>query len=185
MQVREVMTTLVHCCQPQDPLSLAARLMWEHDCGALPVVDGERRAVAMLTDRDICMAAYTRGLPLADLRVAEAMSKTLVDCRVDEPLAAAGARMAAQQVHRLPVLDAERRVVGLLSINDLAVTGNERSVVLPADQPLAAAITALRGISHHRDRVPTVVLSTPPKTAPAQPARVAARTGLSPTAVAP
>src|SRR5262245_6101900 len=64
MEVREIMSTDLETCRADDTLDRAARLMWEHDCGVVPVVDHEGTAVGMITDRDICMAAYTQGRPL-------------------------------------------------------------------------------------------------------------------------
>jgi CBS domain-containing protein len=58
-----------------DDLAAAAAVMWDHDCGCVPVVDSENRPIAMLTDRDVCMAAYTQGLPLRAMSVSSAASK--------------------------------------------------------------------------------------------------------------
>jgi predicted transcriptional regulator len=77
-KIEALMTQNPKCCAPNDTMNLAAQLMWENDCGSLPVVDESRRPIAMITDRDICMCAYIRGLPLAALPVSTAMSRTLV-----------------------------------------------------------------------------------------------------------
>jgi CBS domain-containing protein len=63
MNVEQVMNRSVKSCRPGDSLNQAAQLMWENRCGAVPVVDAEFKPVGFLTDRDICMAAYTRGKP--------------------------------------------------------------------------------------------------------------------------
>jgi len=68
--------------------------MWENDCGCVPVVDRAARLIAMLTDRDICMAAYTRGGTLKDIRVSAAMSSELFACRPDDDLLVAQKMMA-------------------------------------------------------------------------------------------
>ena len=75
MKVREVMTTKVEPCRPEDPLSKAAAIMWQQDCGCVPVIDENRKVVGMLTDRDICMATWMKGEPLQDLTVSIPMSK--------------------------------------------------------------------------------------------------------------
>lgn len=75
MNVQDVMTRSVTTCLAQDCLYSVARLLWERDCGSLPIVDRDGRPIAMITDRDVCMAAYTTGKPLHELRVATAMSK--------------------------------------------------------------------------------------------------------------
>jgi CBS-domain-containing membrane protein len=122
------MTQSVRTCSPQDTLDVAARAMWEGDCGTVPVVDDSRRVVGMLTDRDICMAAYTQGKPLAAIPVASAMAKQVVSCRPDDELLIAERAMQKARVRRLPVVDAKGRLAGILSLNDLARnTGKDRA----------------------------------------------------------
>jgi len=96
--------------------------MWERDCGGVPVVarSSEGRVVAMITDRDVCMAAYTTGRPLAALRVCDAMSRELHTCKPGDPAADAEATMRDNQVRRLPVVDDAGNLAGILSIADLA-----------------------------------------------------------------
>lgn len=106
-------------CHINDPLAKVARLLWEQDCGALPVVDESGRVVAMITDRDICMAAYTQGLPLQSIQVRTAMSNQLFSCRPGDPVVEVEKRMGEKQVRRLPVVDDEGRALGILSLNDL------------------------------------------------------------------
>ncbi len=97
----------------------AARIMWEHDCGCVPVVDEGRRVIGMLTDRDACMAAYTQGLRLQDMPVHRAMSNGATACRATDDVDTALGVMATSQVHRLPVVDEEDRLVGIVSVTDL------------------------------------------------------------------
>lgn len=120
MFVKQIMSSPVATCTPESTLNQAAQLMWDYDCGVLPVVDSAGRAVAMLTDRDICMAAYTQGKPLSEIRVASAMSKQLYSCRPEDSVKDAEMLMQEQQLRRIPALDAQGRPVGLLSLNDLA-----------------------------------------------------------------
>jgi predicted transcriptional regulator len=103
-----------------DTLNDAARIMWEHDCGCVPVVEKDGSVVGMVTDRDICMAAYTQGRRVMDMRVASAASKHVVSIRENESLRRAEELMRHAQVRRLPVVDAAGRIVGLLSLSDLA-----------------------------------------------------------------
>jgi CBS domain-containing protein len=120
MKVEELMTTEVGSCRPYDDAGEAAKIMWERDCGAVPVVDQDGRVVAVLTDRDICMAAFTQGRTLADIRVSSAMSRRLWTARADDDVKDAEKTMKAHQVRRLPVVDAEGRLLGILSLSDLA-----------------------------------------------------------------
>lgn len=120
MNVEQLMQRTVHTCRVHHTLNDAAQLMWEHDCGCIPVVDDQGKAIGMLTDRDICMAAYTRGRPLWELCVADAMAPNPRTCRMSESLQDAEKIMRDEQVRRLPVVDRHSRVVGLLSLNDIA-----------------------------------------------------------------
>jgi CBS domain-containing protein len=118
--VHDVMRVRVHTCQPGDTLARAAQLMWEKDVGCLPVVAEGRKATAMITDRDICMASFTQWVHLENALVSSAMSRALISCSPDEPISAAEELMRRYQVRRLAVLDAEGVLVGLISIGDIA-----------------------------------------------------------------
>jgi CBS domain-containing protein len=120
MKVEQVMQCDVKTCRADDTLNTAAQLMWNHDCGCVPVVDGDGHVVGMLTDRDICMAAYTRGMPLDGVQVQDAMSRRVSACQPQDALADAERMMRDNQVHRLPVIDAGGHIVGIVSLNDLA-----------------------------------------------------------------
>lgn len=118
--VRELMTRDVQTCGPDDMLDVPARMMWDHDCGCIPVVDEGGRVVGMITDRDICMATYIKGMALWALRVSNAMSAVVHACRPEDTIAAAERIMREHQVRRLPVIATDGRLVGILSLNDLA-----------------------------------------------------------------
>lgn len=120
MQIEEVMTKDVAFCRVDDSLNVAAQIMWDRDCGCVPVVDLAGRAVGMLTDRDLCMAAYTRGLPLWEIQAGDTMSKELHACRATEAIDVARKRLAAHQIRRVPVVDGNGGLVGILSFSDLA-----------------------------------------------------------------
>ena len=119
-RVGDVMTADPTPCRSGDSLDHAAHVMWERACGCVPVVDDEMRPIAMLTDRDVCMAAYTQGRPLAELRVGSAMSSNLLTADAREPLADAERRLCCYGLRRLPVVDAAGVLVGLLSLSDVA-----------------------------------------------------------------
>jgi CBS domain-containing protein len=119
MRIEEVMTKNVGVCRVEDTLNVAAHIMWERDCGCVPVVDDGGRVVGMLTDRDICMAAYTRGEPLTNLTAGSVMSKIVHACDPNDSVDAAGKRLETHQIRRVPVVNAEGRLVGILSLSDL------------------------------------------------------------------
>ena len=120
MKVEQIMNRNVKACRLQDSLNKAAQIMWEEPCGAVPVVDEQSRPVGFLTDRDICMAAYTQGKPLEALRVEMAMSRKVVLCRAEDDLGSAAQLMQQNRTRRLPVINPDGTLVGLLSLDDLA-----------------------------------------------------------------
>lgn len=120
MRIEQLMSQPAITCRWNDTLNTAARLMWEEDCGVLPVVDEAGRLVGMVTDRDICMAAYTRGLPVSQIAVFGAMATQVFSCHAQEFVDAAERLMSKMQIRRLPVVDEDNRPVGVLSLADLA-----------------------------------------------------------------
>lgn len=122
MKVQDVMTKEVGTCRPTDSLSTAAQLMWERDCGCVPVVsdDGSNQLVGIVTDRDICMATHFRGASPGAVCVGDVMSTKLRTIGPSETPADAEAIMQDAQVRRLPVVDKEQRLIGLVSLADLA-----------------------------------------------------------------
>ncbi|MBI4815329.1 MAG: CBS domain-containing protein [Deltaproteobacteria bacterium] len=119
MLVHELMNRPVVTCSITESMNEAAQRMWERDCGVLPVVDESLKVVGILTDRDICMAAFTQGRPLAEISVGVGMAHDVVYCREADELQEAERAMKSHMVRRLPVLDAEGRAVGMISMNDL------------------------------------------------------------------
>ncbi len=126
MKVHDVMTTDPRCCRSTDTLNDACRIMWDHDCGFVPVVDQEARVVGVLTDRDALMATYTQGEPPTALSLTRVMSTQVVGCRPSDPLQVAETLMRDHQIRRLVVLDDDARLAGVISLNDLATGGTPR-----------------------------------------------------------
>lgn len=120
MEVEKLMTRGVRTCGPSEPMARAAQIMWENDCGVVPVVDGEGKVVAMITDRDICMAALMEGKRLSEMPVSLGSSHGVVKVRDHDSVEVAEAIMQEHQIRRVPVVDAQDRLVGVLSMNDLA-----------------------------------------------------------------
>jgi CBS domain-containing protein len=114
------MTQPVVSCRSGENLHAAARLMWDHDCGAIPVVNDDGQLVGIVTDRDICMATYTQGRAPQDISVLDAMARTVFSSRPEERLADAERLMGEQRIRRLPVVDEGNRPVGMVSLNDIA-----------------------------------------------------------------
>ena len=119
MKIEKVMTRDAHVCSPADTMNHAAQMMWEGDCGFLPVVDGGR-VVGVVTDRDICMGAYTQGVPLWGAPVASVMSNELWTCRPGDDIRDVEGLMKEKMIRRVPVVDPEGALVGVVTIGDLA-----------------------------------------------------------------
>ena len=120
MKVSELMTRGVQSCSIHDNLQRAAQIMWDSDCGCVPVVDDDARVVGMLTDRDICMAGYTQGKPYAAIPVSTAMANPVFGVSEDDLIDTAEALMRDKQIRRFPVLNGDGKLRGILSLNDIA-----------------------------------------------------------------
>lgn len=136
MKAEEWMTRRVQTCHPETSLNEAAHLMWEGDCGVLPVVDDDGRAVGLITDRDICMGAHFQGKDLGGMKVADSMSHRVFACQTSDPIEQVIRCMGDHRVRRVPLLDGAGRVAGILSLNDLvrrlvALSERERSRMTP------------------------------------------------------
>lgn len=132
LEVGDLMTRNVVSVRASEPLSTAAKLLWDYDCGVIPVLeDVGERVVGMVTDRDICMATWSRNLAPSQIFTAEAMSQGLVYCSPTDSIEAAESIMRSRKVRRLPVLDAGGRIVGILSVTDIARVARQPSAARP------------------------------------------------------
>jgi CBS domain-containing protein len=118
MKVKDIMTTEVGYCTPDSNLSTAVSIMWNKDCGAVPVV-ADGKVVGVITDRDVAVAAATTNQPLGNLPVSAVVNGPVHTCQAEDGIEAAIAAMQDNKVRRLPVVDADGALVGIVSINDL------------------------------------------------------------------
>ena len=118
MKVSEVMTTEVETISADQTAREAASFMLRADAGSIPVCDGDR-VVGMITDRDIAVRGVAEGRG-PDTPVSELMSDGIICAHEDENIEDVARRMSSEQVRRLPVLDAEQRLIGIVSLGDLA-----------------------------------------------------------------
>lgn len=142
MKIKELMSHPAVTCPASATLDQAARLMWEFDCGVVPVTDDKGHLTGILTDRDVCMAAYTQGRLLQDLPVTIAMARNVIAVHEDDAVETAEHLMADNQIRRLPVLDYNGHVLGVVSLNDISrlAQSAKRSVV---DRELVSTIAAV------------------------------------------
>lgn len=121
MVIADLMTRNIVTCRADDRLDCPAGLMWKFDVGCVPVLDGQHQhVVGIVTDRDVCMATYTQGKPPHQILVREAMAHEVYSCLPDDNLAEVEEIMRRRRVRRVPVVDLNGRLVGLISLNDLA-----------------------------------------------------------------
>lgn len=123
MRIADAMTRDVQVIKPDQSLVDAARLMADCDCGALPVADNDR-LVGMLTDRDIVVRGLAQG-KTPDTRVQDVMSADVKYCFEDEDLDDVAQNMGDLQVRRLPVVSRDKRLVGIVSLGDIATSDEE------------------------------------------------------------
>jgi CBS domain-containing protein len=148
MKVQDIMTSDVETCGPESDLAAAAAIMWRRDCGAVPIVDAERRIVGMITDRDICMAVCTRHKLATEMKVGEVMSGKVYACAPDDNIRDAMETMQSSQLRRLPVVDADGTLRGILSINDVVLhSGRGRSKKHVSHRD---AMETIKALSEHR-----------------------------------
>src|SRR5271163_613534 len=153
MKVADSMTREVRACTVHDSLNAAARVMWEHDCGCVPVVDSQGRLVGIVTDRDICMAAYTQGVPLEAIPLERVMAARVISCARTDDLDLAHRLMRKHEIHRLPVVDSRGRLTGILSLSDVVNQASQAG----ASSEAVEIIATLSAIRKRRAAAATVV----------------------------
>src|ERR1700741_879095 len=126
MTVRQLQASDVKSVSPDTDLAVVAKLMWDGDCGAVPVVTDDRKVVGMITDRDICIASATRSRPPAEIRASEVIGKGngVHAVKPDDAVRVALRTMRKHRVRRLAVVDRDQRLAGIVSLNDLAINSS-------------------------------------------------------------
>jgi len=148
MKISQLMNRTLVGCRVHDDLSRAAQLLWEHDIGCVPVIDDAGHLAGILTDRDVCMAAYTRGLTLRNIPVTAVMTPHVFTCGGDDDVTTAERTMREQQIRRIPVVDPDRRVVGMISLSDIAQAS------MRGDLPPSEVASVLAVVSRPRTTPP-------------------------------
>jgi CBS domain-containing protein len=125
---REVMTENPACCTPETPLDEVAKLMRQHDCGEIPVIDPAEQPIGVVTDRDIVCRVIAEGKNPMAYPAEICMSQPVATVPMDAPLGDVVAMMEKYQVRRVPVVDERGRCVGMISQADVAWMGGKRDV---------------------------------------------------------
>ncbi|MBZ5541914.1 MAG: CBS domain-containing protein [Acidobacteriia bacterium] len=121
MKVKDVMMGTPYYCQPETNLGSATELMWNANCGFLPVVGSDGKVAGVITDRDICIALGTRGKLSGEITVGEVMVRKIFSCRPEEDIHRALETMKDGRVRRLPVISATGTLVGVVSMDDVVL----------------------------------------------------------------
>lgn len=150
MKVQDIMTSDVQCCGPDTNLAAAAQMMWDSDCGALPVLNVQGQVMGMITDRDICMAAATKNKPASEITVWETVSGKAYTCQMSDDVHTALDIMKRERVRRLPVVDEEGMLQGIVAMNDfLLLAGEAKGGKVPSIS-YEDVVRAMKAISAHR-----------------------------------
>jgi CBS domain-containing protein len=150
MKVQDIMTSDVQCCGPDTNLAAAAKMMWDSDCGALPVLNVEGRVMSVITDRDICMATATKNKPAADITVWETVSGKAQTCQLSDDVHTALDLMKREKVRRLPVVDEDGILQGIVAMNDFVLLAGEAKAGKVPALSYEDVVRAMKGISAHR-----------------------------------
>jgi CBS domain-containing protein len=118
----EVMTKNPACCLPSDPIARAAQWMKRENVGSIPVIESEqsKKLVGIVTDRDLALQVVADGRDVKGTKVADVMTRTVVTCRADDDVQKAVDAMAKNQLRRIPVVDNDSKIVGIISQADVA-----------------------------------------------------------------
>jgi CBS domain-containing protein len=120
LRAGNLMTRDVATVHPNDTAQFAARMMRDHDCGAIPVIERQGRIIGMVTDRDITVRLVASGADIRFAQVQDCMTDEVFACHVDDSLESCMRQMSQHQIRRLPVVDNYDRIVGIISQSDLA-----------------------------------------------------------------
>ena len=150
MNVQDIMTSDVQCCGPDTNLAAAAKMMWDSDCGALPVLNVQGQVMGMITDRDICMAAATKNKPAWDITVWETVSGKVYTCHMSDDVHTALDIMKREKVRRLPVVDEDGILQGIVAINDFVLLAGEAKGGKAPALSYEDVVRTMKAISAHR-----------------------------------
>lgn len=156
MKVRDLMSTKVATIHSDTNLAAAGALMWENDCGILPVVDDSEKLIGVITDRDICIALCTRSARSSELTARDIAISRILSCAPDEDVRTALGTMREAKIHRLPVVNNAGTLEGIVSMDDIvacAEKGDGKTEVGYED-----VVKALQAIGTHHNQ-PLVTLA--------------------------
>jgi CBS domain-containing protein len=155
MKVKELMMGTPYHCPPETNLGAATELLWNGNCGFLPVVDSNGRIQGVVTDRDICIALGTRNRLPGEIAVREVMSQKVFSCSQEDDVHVALQTMKERRVRRLPVISQEEKLVGVVSMDDVLLRAQPTSLGKEPELSSDEVVRTYRAINQRQ--VPQVV----------------------------
>jgi CBS domain-containing protein len=129
MKVFEVMTIDVGFCHPDDNLTKAVQIMWEKDCGIVPVVDAQKRLIGVVTDRDISIAAASRNRRTSSIKAGDMNFRPVKTCAGEDDVKDVLKRMRKYKIRRLCVTNQDKELLGIISLSDILLKAGEKKSV--------------------------------------------------------
>lgn len=154
MHAGQIMSRDVITCDPDDSLAEAVRKMRDHDVGTLLVVDGDERLIGLMTDRDVCFAALASERPLKDIRVKSAMTSHVYSMMDTDRIQDIESVMTTYKIHRVPIVDRENHVLGVVSLSDIAREASRELRERHPDVTDADLVTTLSQVCKAKGLIP-------------------------------
>ncbi|MCI0659553.1 MAG: CBS domain-containing protein [Acidobacteria bacterium] len=139
-------------CRPETNLAAVATIMWDGDCGVMPVVNEEGKVVGMITDRDISIALATKGRLASEIPVSEVITGKAYSCELDEDIKSALKTMRHERVRRLPVINDDGRLQGILCMNDVILRAEEARGKHVPEISYEDVMSTMKALCEHRPR---------------------------------
>lgn len=125
MKIKKLMSKPVGFCRPDDDLAKAVGIMWEKDCGVVPVVDGKKKVIGMVTDRDVAVSVFLQNRPPSEIRAGEVTGGKVIACAPGDRAEKALKLMRKNRVKRLPVVDKKGALAGIVSLSDILLAAEK------------------------------------------------------------
>lgn len=147
MHIKDIMSKKTCSCQLDTTLDKIAILMWENDCGSVPIVDSKNRPIGMITDRDIAIGAALKIKPLWQITADEVNNdRPIFTCKLEDNVHEVQAIMQQEKVRRIPVVNNHSELCGIISISDIITLSEQKRT---ADIPYQDTMTTLKAVAHH------------------------------------
>jgi CBS domain-containing protein len=141
MKCKDIMTKYLKMCRPDATVKDAAEIMEELNCGVVPIVDENNKIQGIVTDRDIALYATLHGREHEKTRLKEFMRKNVITCHPEDDIDTAINKMKENKIRRIPVVDDENKVIGLISIGDLAITTHKEHEIFETLENISSPVS--------------------------------------------